>query len=99
MNGIIKIYTIIAFEYNGKEYKKTINRSEMDFTIVPNEWFWYFDEDGMRFEVIGRVDDQGNPLTGMVSEVFDFVVNVYDLKDGNEDWMDQIYDIEVIERV
>jgi len=99
MNGTIKTYAIIAFTYNGKRYTKTVNRSEMDLTTDPNTWFWYFDEDGLHFEVWGSVDDQGNPLTSSMTQVVGFAVNVYEPVNGYNEWTDQVDDIDVIERV
>ena len=92
-------YIVIGFNYNGKRYKHKVEKSEIDKETYEYTWTYYFDEDGLRFEVWGGLDENGEPATGSVDKRIPFAVNVYeiDVEDGEGTQLEQIDEVDIDE--
>ena len=85
-------FITISFIYNGKKYSHKIEKEFIDSTEFEDTWFYCFNEDGLRFEVWGGLDENGEPTT-----VNEFAVNVYEIIDGEGTQLEQIDDVNVDE--
>ena len=96
-------YIVIGFNYNGKRYKHKVEKSEIDKETYEYTWTYYFDEDGLRFEVWGGLDEDGEPTTDgedKYGHCTPFAVNVYEIdEDGEGTQLEQIDEIDVEECV
>ena len=91
-------YISISFFYNGKRYSHRIEKSDIQIDEPVDTWFYYFDEDGLRFEVWGGLDEDGEPVTGGTDKYghcTPFAVNVYQIEDGEGTQLEQINDVDV----
>lgn len=91
-------YIVIGFNYNGKRYNHKVEKSEIDKETYEDTWTYYFDEDGLRFEVWGGLDEDGEPATGG-DECIPFAVNIYEIVDGEGTQLEQIDEVDVEECV
>lgn len=93
-------YISISFFYNVKRYSHRIEKSDIQIDKPVDTWFYYFDEDGLRFEVWGGLDVDGEPVTGGTDKYghcTPFAVNVYQIEDAEGTQLDQIDDVDVDE--
>ena len=96
-------YIVIGFNYNGKRYNHKVEKSEIDKETYEDTWVYYFEEDGLSFEVWGGLDEDGEPATGCgdTNQCIPFAVNVYeiDVEDGEGTQLEQIDEVDVEECV
>ena len=85
-------FITISFTYNGKRYSHKVEKESIDTTTFEDTWTYYFDEDGLRFEVWGSLDENNEPTTADA-----FAVNVYEIVDGEGNQLEQIDDVDVDE--
>lgn len=88
-------YISISFFYNGKRYSHRIEKSDIQIDEPVDTWFYYFDEDGLHFEVWGGLDEDGEPATGGTAKCIPFAVNVYQIEDGEGTQLEQINNVDV----
>ena len=92
-------HIVISFTYNGKRYSHKVEKSNIDKETYEDTWVYYFDEDGLRFEVWGGLDADGEPATGGTEKCIPFAVNVYEIVDGEGTQLEQIDDVDIDECV
>ncbi len=85
-----KKFITISFTYNEKRYSHKVEKKFIDTTTYEDTWVYYFDEDGLRFEVWGSLDENNEPTTTDA-----FAVNVYEIADGEGTQLEQIDDVDV----
>lgn len=95
-------YITISFTYEGKRYSHKVKKSQIDNKTYEDTWVYYFDEDGLRFEVWGGLNADGEPTTDgedKYSHCTPFAVNVYEIVDGEGTQVEQIDNVDVDECV
>ena len=90
-------YIVISFTYDGRPYSHKVEKSKIDKKTYEDTWVYYFDENGLHFEVWGGLDADGEPSTGGSTKCIPFALNVYEIEDGEGTQLEQIDDISIDE--